>query len=122
MRYASLVLLLFLTLALGCGRTYSEGTKIDAEKRSELIKGGTTQAKVLDLFGTPDKIETLPTGGEKYIYEYYDEQYEHWYRLPKYDKQRLEVLIKGTLVQSYTFVREGRGLITEQDLKEKVMK
>ena len=115
MRWRILVLVLLLAFAFGCGPSITQGTKIDAEKRSQVLKGQTTAAQVVGLFGKPAKVEKLPTGGEKYIYNYYYEAYDRWYRPHKYDKQKLEVFIKDGIVQDYLFIHEFRGKITDQD-------
>jgi hypothetical protein len=118
MRIASLVLILLLAFTVSCGPTITRGKWIDEEKRTEIINGQTTSNRVVELFGQPDKIETIPSGGEKYTYQYYREEYEHWYTLPKYEKQDLEVFLKDGMVQEYVFTREYRGKITMKDLRE----
>ena len=115
MKLRILVLILLLAFTFGCGPTITQGTRIDAEKRSEVLKGQTTAEQVVGLFGKPEKVEKLPTGGEKYIYSYYYEAYDRWYRPNKYDKQKLEVAIKDGVVQDYLFIREFRGEITDKD-------
>jgi len=115
MRWRILVLVLLLAFAFSCGPSITQGTRIDAEKRSQVLKGQTTAEQVVGLFGKPEKVEKLPTGGEKYIYNYYYEGYDRWYRPHKYDKQKLEVSIKEGIVQDYLFIREFRGEITDQD-------
>ena len=118
MRIASLVLILLLAFTVSCGPTITRGKYIDAEGRNEIVNGQTTSNRVVELFGQPDKIEKLSSGGEKYIYEYYREEYEHWYTLPKYEKQDLEISLKDGMVQEYVFTREYRGEITLKDLRE----
>ena len=118
MRIASLVLILLLAFTVSCGPSITRGKYIDAERRNEIVNGTTTADRVVELFGQPDKIEQLPSGGEKYTYEYYHEEYEHWYTLPKYEKQNLEVSLKDGMVQDYVFTREYRGTITAEDRKE----
>jgi len=118
MRIASLVLILLLAFTVSCGPTITRGKYIDAERRNEIVNGTTTSDRVVELFGQPDKVEKLSSGGEKYTYEYYHEEYEHWYTLPKYEKQNLEISIKDGMVQDYVFTREYRGEITAKDRQE----
>ena len=118
MRTASLVLILFLTLTISCGPTVTRGNYIDAERRNEIVNGTTTVDRVVELFGQPNKIEKLPSGGEKYTYEYYHEEYDKWWTLPKYEKQNLEISLKDGKVQDYVFTREYRGEITAKDRQE----
>ncbi len=118
MRIASLGLILLLAFTVSCGPAITRGNYIDAERRNEIVNGQTNAARVVELFGQPNKIEKLPSGGEKYTYEYYHEEYEHWWTLPKYEKQNLEVSFKDGMVQDYVFTREYRGEITPKDRQE----
>lgn len=115
MRFASLILVLLLVFTFSCGPTIIEGKRIDAAKRSEVIKGQTKAASVIELFGKPAKIEKLPGGEEKYVYQYYKEEYTHWWTLPRFERQRLEVFIKNGVVEDYRYSRESRDVITEED-------
>jgi hypothetical protein len=117
MRIASLVLILLMAFTVSCGPAVTQGRYIDADKRSEIVNGQTNSDRVVELFGQPEKIEKLPSGEEKYIYQYYREEYEHWWTLPKYDKQTLEISIKDGMVKDYLFTREYRGKITIEDRK-----
>ena len=118
MRIASLVLVLLLAFTVSCGPTITRGKWFDEGKRNELVNGQTTSERVVELFGQPDKIERLPSGGEKYTYQYYHEEYDHWWTLPKYEKQNLEISLKDGMVQDYIFTREYRGEITQKDRQE----
>jgi len=115
MKFARLAVVLLLIFAFGCGHLIVEGKRIDASQRRELIKGQTPVQRVVELLGKPAKIEKLPAGAEKYIYQYYKEEYTHWWTLPKYERQNLEVEIKDGIVQDYTFRQESRDVITEKD-------
>jgi hypothetical protein len=118
MRITSLVLLVLLAFSVSCGPTIIKGRWIDAQKRKEIVNGQTTADRVVELFGKPEKIEKLPSGGEKYTYQYYREQYDHWWTLPIYDNQKLEISIKDGMVEDYVFTREYRGEITQKDRQE----
>ncbi|MBU1206875.1 MAG: hypothetical protein KKH04_08115 [Proteobacteria bacterium] len=115
MRYIGLIAILLLVFTIGCGPTIMEGKRIDAAKRSQIIKGQITTAKVVEILGQPAKIEKLPSGAEKYIYQYYKEEFTHWWTLPKFERQRMEVFISNGLVQDYTYQVESRDRITEKD-------
>lgn len=115
MRFASLILVLLLVFTFSCGPTIIEGKRIDAAKRNEVIKGQTKAESVVDLFGKPAKIEKLPSGEEKYVYQYYKEEYTHWWTLPRFERQRLEIFIKNGVVEDYRYSRESRDVITEED-------
>lgn len=86
-----------------------------AGKRSELLKPQTTEEQVVGLLGKPAKIERSPSGRTSYIYQYYFEEYTHWYTPPAYDRQILVVIFKDGVVDDYHFTRELRGKITKQD-------
>jgi outer membrane protein assembly factor BamE (lipoprotein component of BamABCDE complex) len=115
MKKTSLLLILLLALSVACGPTITKGRWINADNRKEIVNGQTTADRVVELFGKPETIEKLPSGGEKYIYTYYRQQYDHWWTLPKIDDQKLEISIKDGMVQDYVFTREYRGEITEKD-------
>jgi len=117
MRCTRLMVILLLVFSVGCGPTIMEGKRIDASKRDEIIKGQTTAAQVVEIFGKPDKIEKLSAGEEKYIYQYYREQFTRWWTLPAVERQKMDVLIKNGVVRDYVYSVEERGRITEEDRK-----
>jgi hypothetical protein len=114
MRFIGAIAVLLLVFSIGCGPTIMEGKRIDASKRGEIIKGQTTTAGVVAILGQPAKIETVSTGGEKYIYNYYMETFTHWWSLPKYERQKMEVFFKGGVVQDYVYSVDSRGLMKEE--------
>lgn len=115
MKYASLILVILLGLTFGCGPIVVEGNKVDIGKMRELIKGESTKAEVLQKLGQPAKKETLPGGGEKYLYNYYYEEYTHWWTLPRTYKQNLEVYMKGDVMENYIYTRESRNTPDAKD-------
>ena len=115
MRFAGLISVLLLVFTVSCGPTIIEGKRIDAAKRNEVIKAQTKVERVVELFGKPAKIEKLPSGEEKYIYQYYMEEYTHWWTLPRLERQKLEIFIKDGVVQDYLYSRQSRDVITEED-------
>lgn len=61
MKFLSLILITF--LAVACSSDKASQTKINAlEVSDKLVKGTTTQAQVLEDFGTPDVVEKTPEG------------------------------------------------------------
>ncbi|MDH4268059.1 MAG: hypothetical protein OEW45_20725 [Deltaproteobacteria bacterium] len=117
MRFIGLIAILLLVFTIGCGPTIMEGKRIDASQRGEIIKGQTTTAGVVEILGQPAKIEKLPSGAEKYVYQYYKEEYSAWWTLPKYERQKMEVFIKNGIVQDYVYNVERRGMVTEEDVR-----
>jgi hypothetical protein len=67
----------------------------------------------VQILGKPDSIQKLPAGGEKYVYNYYKEEYTKWYSLPRFERQKLEVFFKGGIVQDYVYSRESREMAGE---------
>ena len=102
MRYLSLVLVLLLVLAVGCGKII-EGKKIDGAKTKDILAPGTNESKVVQMFGEPQQKENLPSGEIKYIYYYRESRGLLWHADLK-DQQRLEVFLKGNEVQRYRYV------------------
>ena len=102
MKYLSLVLVLLLVLAVGCGKII-EGKKIDGAKTKDIMAPGTNESKVVQMFGEPQQKESLPSGEIKYIYYYRGKSRLLWHADPK-DQQRLEVFLKGNEVQRYRYV------------------
>ena len=117
MRFIGAIAILLLVFTVGCGPTIMEGKRIDASKRGEIIKGQTSTAEVIAILGQPAKIERVPAGGSKYVYHYYMEEFTHWWSLPKFERQKMEVFFKGGIVQDYAYGADSRGLITEDDVR-----
>jgi hypothetical protein len=115
MRFLGVLVILLLVLTVGCGPAIKEGQRIDASKRGEIIKGQTTTDGVVAILGQPAKIERVDAGGSKYVYHYYMEEFTHWWSLPKYERQKMEVFLKDGIVQDYVYSVESRGLIATED-------
>ena len=90
-----------------------EGRKIDSTKLDQLIAGQTKVAKVGEIFGKPAKVEKMPSGEENYIYLYRREN-PHWWTVDKIDQQKLEIVIKDGVVQTYKFREEGKEVVLKQ--------
>ena len=92
----------------------NKGRKIDSTKLDQLIAGQTKVAKVEEIFGKPAKVEKMPSGEENYIY-LYKRGNPHWWTLPRFEMQKLEIFIKDRVVDDYRYTRESRDVVTEQD-------
>jgi hypothetical protein len=114
MKLIGVLAILLWVFTAGCGSTFTEGKRIDATHRADLIKGQ-NQAGVVAMLGQPAKIEKLPSGGEKYTYNYYKEEYTHWYTLPRYERQKMEIFLKNGIVENYVYQVESRGTPAEID-------
>ncbi len=112
-----MLLALLLAVVVSCGPTIREGQMFDATKINQLIKGGVTEAQVVQLLGKPGKVEKSHSGGNSYIYQYYVEQYVHWYAPSSYERHKLVVDLKNGVVEDYHYTKEFRGKITEADKK-----
>ncbi len=113
MRYISLSLVLLLAFIFGCAPMIIEGRKIDSAKLKQLQIDVTKTNKVEELFGKPDKIEKLPSGEEMYVYQY-DRKNPHWWTMDAVDKQKLEVVLKDGVVQTYKLRTEGKEAILKE--------
>ncbi len=114
MKFIGVLGILLLVFTVGCGQTITQGKRIDASQRMELIRGQNA-AGVVAMLGKPAKIEKLPSGEEKYTYEYYKEEYNHWWTLNKYEKQKMDVFLKNGIVQNFVYILETRGTPAEID-------
>lgn len=115
MKFSSLILMALWVFTLGCGPTIIEGRRVDISKLRELIKGQTTAEVVVQSLGQPQRIENVPSGEEKYVYQYYKEEYTHWWTLPRYERQKVEIVFKNGVVEDYRYSRELRDMVTEED-------
>ncbi len=112
MRYASIALILLLSLMVGCA-SIMEGKKIDSSKTKDLLAAGTSEADVVKMFGQPQQKENLPGGETKYVYYYRAQSRLLWFRMGQpQDQQRLEVFLKGNQVDRYRYQDAGVTPIT----------
>ncbi len=117
MKFAGVILTLLLVFMAGCATT-QEGRKIDSAKVDQLALGTTGVERVTDLFGKPDQVEKLPSGAERYVYEYgYKQDNSHWWTIDSMNSQKLEIQVKDGIVQTYKFREDGK----EAYLKEEVL-
>ncbi len=106
MKYLMILLVPVIAFSLGCAKPYMVGTPIDKAKVDQLVPGTTTESKVTELFGQPEKKESMSSGQTKYVYSYYEE-------IPKIftkniqHKTILEILTGGGVVQKYDLKREA---------------
>lgn len=113
MKFAGLVLMVLLVFTFSCAPMMIEGRKIDSTKLDQLIAGKTKVAKVEEIFGKPAKVEKMPSGEENYIYLYRREN-PHWWTVDKVDRQKLEIVLKDGVVQTYKFREEGKEVVLKQ--------
>ncbi len=113
MRYMKVVLVLLLAFSFGCASTTMEGRKIDAAKLKQLTPGASQVQKVEQLFGKPDKVQDLPGGAQMYVYGF-EMKNRHWWTTEEADRQRLEVTVKGGVVQNYRLRTEGKDTILKE--------
>ncbi len=114
MRYLSVVWVLLLTLAVGCGQIV-EGRRINDAMTKNILAPGTDENKIVEMFGQPQQKENLGNGENKYIYYYRTRRpllfFNHANANPN-DLQRLEIFLKGNEVQQYRYVSAEQVPIT----------
>ena len=113
MRYMRVMLVLLLAFSFGCAAATMEGRKIDTVKLKQLAPGVSPVQKVEQLFGKPAKVENLPGGEQKYVYGF-EMKNRHWWTTEEADRQRLEVIVKGGVVQNYRLRTEGKETILKE--------
>jgi outer membrane protein assembly factor BamE (lipoprotein component of BamABCDE complex) len=106
MRILNFMLASLLVLAFGCA-TAQQGKMIDSAKVKQLEAGKTKTFQVEQLLGKPDKVEPAGPGAVKYIYDYCHTKSELFTMNPE-KAQRLEIWIKGGIVQTYKLTYEEK--------------
>jgi outer membrane protein assembly factor BamE (lipoprotein component of BamABCDE complex) len=114
-KLAILILAFFMVSTFGCVPMVVEGKKIDSAKLDRVNEGQTRLAEIEGLFGKPDKVEKLPSGEEKYYY-FYKRENPHWWTVDRINKQKLEIVIKEGVVQTYKFREEGKGIVLKEQI------
>ena len=113
MRYLAILLIFAVGFAFSCASTTYQGRKIDPAKVEKLTAGETRVGQVEEMFGKPDRIEQSSSGENNYIYEYCRKDPE-WYTIDELDAQKLEVLLKDEVVQTFKFTEERKGAVLEK--------
>ncbi len=113
MRYLAILLIFAVGFTFSCASTTYEGRKIDPAKLDKLTAGETKVGQVEEMFGKPDRIEELSSGENNYIYEYCRKNPE-WYTIDDLNAQKLEVLVKDEVVQTFKFTEERKGAVLER--------
>jgi outer membrane protein assembly factor BamE (lipoprotein component of BamABCDE complex) len=113
MRYLTILLIFAVGLTFSCASTSYEGRRIDRAKVEKLTAGETRVDQVEEMFGKPDRIEPLSSGEDNYIYEYCRKNPE-WYTVDDLDAQKLEVLVKDGVLQTYKYSEEKKGAVLEK--------
>jgi hypothetical protein len=113
MRYLAILLIFAVGFTFSCASTTYEGRRIDRAKVETLTAGETRVGQVEEMFGKPDRIEQLSSGEDNYIYEYCRKNPE-WFTIDDLDAQKLEVLLKDEVVQTWKFSEERKGAVLEK--------
>ncbi len=106
MKYWAILLMVSMAVTMGCAQTYSVGKHFDMANVSQITPGATTADQLVSLLGKPEKVEPMGSGGEKYIYYYYQEKPAPGYRLADVEQQRLEVSMMNSVVQRVNLVQQ----------------
>jgi outer membrane protein assembly factor BamE (lipoprotein component of BamABCDE complex) len=100
MRYLAIAVVVLMALTFGCEEMVVQGKAIDRAKLNQLVPGQTATERVVEVFGRPDSVEKIASGGEKYVYRYYQVK-PHIFRLYEVEKERLDISIQDNRVQGY---------------------
>jgi len=100
MRYLTIILILVLGFSFSCAATVTRGKPVGKAQMDQLAAGETSVGKLTQIFGQPDKIETVKPGEEKYIYTYY-RFVPHWWTKDEVQEQKLEVTVVNGVVTKY---------------------
>ena len=106
MRYIAIPVVVLVALTFGCSEMVVQGKAIDRAKINQLVPGQTQTQKVVEVFGKPDGVEKIASGGEKYVCQYYQLR-PHIFKLDEVVKERLDIIIKDNMVQGYNLFAEG---------------
>lgn len=107
MRYVAIFLIGFMALTLGCTGPYTLGKPIEQGKLDQIVLGKTNGEQLVSILGQPNKKEPMKSGEEKYIYYYYQDKPNPWWRLSDQEEQRLEVIMASGIAQRIGFVQRG---------------
>jgi outer membrane protein assembly factor BamE (lipoprotein component of BamABCDE complex) len=113
MRCLSILLIFAVGFTFSCASTTYEGRRIDPAKVDKLTAGVTKVEQVEEMFGKPNRIEQLSSGENNYIYEYCRKNPE-WYTIDDLDAQKLVVLVKDGVLQTFKFTEERKGAVLER--------
>jgi len=113
MRYLTILLILIVGFSFGCAPTVTRGRLIDKTKMDQLVVGETKAEKLVQIFGEPEKKETVKPGEEKYTYTYY-QMIPHWWTKHEVQEQKLEVTVVDGLVTKFNFRGDVVAPITRE--------
>jgi outer membrane protein assembly factor BamE (lipoprotein component of BamABCDE complex) len=105
MKYLMLLLVAVISLSFGCAKPYIVGTPIEKAKVDQIVPGTTPEAKIMEMFGNPEKKEMMGAGQMKYVYNYYYLEPRFWTK-DVTEKTSLEVLTKNGVVVKYDMKKE----------------
>ena len=99
MKYLTVVLILVVAFSFSCA-SIVKGRPIGKTQMDQLTVGETKAERVTQIFGEPDKKETVRPGEVKYIYSYYRLD-PHWWTKDEVYQQNLEVTVVDGVVTKY---------------------
>jgi len=100
MKYLTIVLILVVGFTFSCASAVTKGRPIAKTQMDQLALGETKAGELTQIFGEPDKKETVKPGEEKYTYSYY-QLIPHWYIRDEVQDQKLEVTVVDGVVTKY---------------------
>jgi hypothetical protein len=106
MRTPILLLIPVIAFFMGCSSPYVVGTPIEKAKVVQIVPGTTDEAKIVEMFGPPEKKEMIGAGETKYVYGYFYQEPKVWTKSIQH-KTSLEVLMKDGVVQKYEYKKQA---------------
>jgi hypothetical protein len=113
MRYLTIILILVVGFTFSCAATVTKGRLVEKTQMDQLSLGETRVEKLTQIFGDPDKKETVKPGEEKYIYSYY-RLIPHWWTKDEVQEQKLEVTVVDGVVAKYNLRGDAVAPITKE--------
>jgi len=100
MKYVAIVLILVAGFTFSCASVVTKGRPVTKTQMDQLAVGETKVEKLTQIFGEPEKKETVKPGEEKYTYTYYRLN-PHIFRKDEVQEQKLEVTVVNGVVTKY---------------------
>jgi hypothetical protein len=113
MKYFTIVLVLVLGVTFSCASIVTKGRPVGKTQMDQLALGETRVEKLTQIFGEPDKKETVKPGEETYIYSYY-RLIPHWWTKDEVEEQKLEVTVVDGVVTKYNLRGDTVSPITKE--------
>ncbi len=113
MRFIAIALVFSMLLVTSCAYSIQQGRPLDRAKISQIVPGQTKSDTLVATLGKPDRVLPLNSGEEKYIYNYYEDAYRHWWTLNKGATQRLEASVVNGVVQKISLIDQSIARVSE---------